>query len=166
MPSDFKTRLYVSVDELTVDENGNVSIVATHPLIPLKSITESFSINNTKIHSTHKPNAGTVRGNTDLSFSFNVSSVYDSVAGVNPAKELTRIGLLGIPFNVVTTEVKTQASNNKQNFAWESIVMLDCVLDSGQPLNYTSGGEPVSAFAGKGSAIQLDGLTYDGITES
>lgn len=169
MGSNMKTRLVAKINEYTAGALG-----FTHNLIPLKSITENFSVPHTPIHCISQDNLGFTRGNLSLNFNFNISAVKDPDVAVpdgfegvqNPVKAMSKIGLLGIPFTVELQEIQTVAADGKENFAFVSTVMEDCVLDSGTPVNYTSGGEPVSAFAGKAGAITLDGITFRGVMQA
>ncbi|MGW0203466.1 hypothetical protein [Nonomuraea sp. NPDC003201] len=125
---DWKSHLAVSYN----DGNGDVLIT------PLRSFTPSFSLNAEAQHSCEASHIGVIYSPQTLSFSLTVDAAGPAAA------QLTMLALAGTRFKILLQE----AGDERQDWAFASVVMEDCVITSATPSTATVSGVPSATFSG------------------
>jgi hypothetical protein len=142
--ANWRSRLIVSFTE------GGVKKTIT----PIDSFQPSFSLNAEPLHSIEATHIGVIYSPDQVNFSMTVKAV-----GANgAAARLTHLALSGTPFNV---EVEVR-ENDEDDWAFESLVLADCIITNATPTNASISGAPTATFSG----FAMAGTAKSGATES
>lgn len=125
---DWKSRLAVSFID---DTQAEVLIT------PIDSFTPSFSLNTEVIHSIERTHVGVVYLPQNINFSMSVKAIGDVAA------RLTTLALEGRRFDVVLQE-----TDDGNDWAFEKVVLSNCIITSASPSNAMPSGSPVATFSG------------------
>ena len=137
---DWNTRLAVYLDDDTA------------PLTPIDSFSPSFSLNAEALHSIEQTHIGVVYTPQAITFSMTVRAIGDAVA------KLTTLALKGDRFKVAL-----EFQGERNDWAFDSIVLSDCVITSATPSPATISGAPAATFSGMSLAA---GVTQAGGAET
>jgi hypothetical protein len=127
MATDWKTKLVVTYTDATGKEDE---------ISPIQSFTPTFSTNAEPIHSIERTHVGVVYSPQSLTFQMTVSAVGDAAA------KLTALALTGKRFKVVLKE------KEGNDWAFNTIVMDECIITSAGPSNASISGTPQASFSG------------------
>jgi len=152
MGKDWKAKLFVSV----VTASGGQKL-----LTPIIDINPTFNTPNVAEHSLEADNVGVTMGNDTFSFTLTVKALRDEDAGTNPAEVLAKLQLKHEEFNIVLVERDTNVSGGK-NWAFDSLMMEKCYINSGSPSRSTLGTSPVAVFNCISLGTNVDGEYYNG----
>jgi hypothetical protein len=125
---DWKTRLAVSYR----DQDGNEQVIS-----PIDSFNPSFALNAEVLHSLEDTHIGVVYSPESMSFSITVKAIG------NVAARLTSLALQGKRFDIILQEAEDGA-----DWAFNTIVMKECVITSATPTTPTISGAPTATFSG------------------
>ena len=134
---DWNTRLAVYVDD--------------EPVTPIDSFTPTFSLGAEVLHSIEQTHIGVVYTPQTITFSMTVRAIGDA------AGRLTRLALQGTRFSVSLQE------ENGDDWAFNSIVLSDCLITSATPSPATISGAPAATFSGMSLAASADIKTGDNV---
>jgi hypothetical protein len=123
---DWKTRLAVSYDD------GGPTVNIT----PIDSFSPSFSLAVEPIHSIEQTHVGAVFSPKSITFTLTVRAIGDVAA------KLTSLAMRGKRFNI-TLQEKTG-----DDWAFQSVVLRDCIITSASPTSATPTGAPSATFSG------------------
>ncbi len=135
---DWKTRLAVKY----FDGDNEVNIT------PIDSFSPSFSLNAEVMHSIEQTHVGVVFSPEAMSFSMTVKAVGEAAV----AAKLTALALQGKRFDITLQETE-----DGSDWAFQSIVMSDCIITSASPTNATISGAPMATFSGFSLAAASEG---------
>jgi hypothetical protein len=142
MPNlDWNTRLAVTY----TDEDGN-----TVHISPIDSFSPSFSLNVEALHSLEKTHIGAIFSPKAITFSMTVKAIGDVAA------RLTALALKGKRFNITLLE------NTGSDWAFNTVVLADCLITSATPTSAAVSGAPTATFTGL--ALQAATNGKDGAT--
>ena len=133
---DWKSRLAVSFID---DTQAEVLIT------PIDSFTPSFSLNTEVIHSIERTHVGVVYLPQNINFSMSVKAIGDVAA------RLTTLALEGRRFDVVLQE-----TDDGNDWAFEKLVLSNCIITSASPSNAMPSGSPVATFSGVSLAASAE----------
>lgn len=137
--SDWNTRLAVSYTE-----DGE-----TREISPIDSFTPSFALNAEPLHSIEATHIGVIFSPESISFSM-------SVKAIGPvAAKLTALALEGTRFNITLQE------RTGSDWAFNSIVLSDCIITSATPTTANVSGAPTASFSGFSLASSTEGKEAD-----
>ncbi|WP_232495587.1 hypothetical protein [Novosphingobium kaempferiae] len=142
--SNWRSRLSVKYTE-----NGQV-----RQITPIDSFQPSFSLNAEPVHSIEATHIGVIFSPDQVNFSMTVKAIGADGASAR----LTHLALQGIPFNI-ELEVR---DGDEADWAFESIVLADCIITNVTPTNASISGAPTSTFSG----FAMSGKAKSGNTES
>jgi len=151
MPSDWKAKLFVSV--ITAD--------GQQLLTPIVDINPTFNTPNVPEHSLEGDGVGVTMGNDTFAFNLTVKALRDQVSGTNPAEVMSKLQLKHEKFNIVIVERDTNISGGK-NWAFDSLMLEDCYVNTGSPSRATLGTSPVAVFNCMCLGVNVDGEYYNG----
>jgi hypothetical protein len=137
---DWRSRLAVSWE----DERG------VHQIVPVDSFSPTFSLGAEVLNSIEATHIGVVYTPSTITFSLSVKAIGDSAA------QLTRLALGGTRFNVILQETE-----HGQDWAFDKIVLTDCIITSAAPTNATISGAPASVFSGFSLSATVDPKSGD-----
>jgi hypothetical protein len=132
---DWRTRLAVSYTE-----NGQ-----TVDITPIDSFSPSFSLGVEAIHSIERTHVGAVFSPKSITFSMTVKAIGDVAA------RLTALALSGKRFDI-TLQEKTGS-----DWAFNSVVLGDCMITSASPSSASPTGAPTATFSGFSMHAATDG---------
>lgn len=124
---DWKTRLAVSY----IDEDSN-----EEDITPIDSFTPTFSINAEILHSIEDTHMGMIFSPEQMTFSISVKAI-GAIAG-----KLTALAISGKRFDITLQEA------TGDDWAFQSVVMSDCIITSASPTNASPSGAPTATFSG------------------
>ncbi|GAA4878610.1 hypothetical protein [Actinomycetospora straminea] len=122
---DWNTRLAVYIDD------------ADDPLTPIDAFSPSFALNAEPLHSIEQTHLGVVYAPQTITFSMTVRAIGDAVA------KLTTIALQRKRFKVAL-----EFQGDRSDWAFDSIVLSDCIITSASPSPATISGAPAATFSG------------------
>jgi hypothetical protein len=122
---DWNTRLAVYLD----DEDS--------PVTPIDSFSPSFSLNAEALHSIEQTHIGVVYTPSAITFSMTVRAIGPAVA------RLTSLALKGARFKIAL-----EFQGERNDWAFDSIVLSDCIITSATPSPATVSGAPAATFSG------------------
>jgi hypothetical protein len=138
MPSWNKTRLVVSVNNLTVT--------------PIESFTPTYTTPVTPIHSIEADNVGALSHPQTATFTMTVKALAPAKPSPpgNPtgdppattAATLAQLAIAGTKFNILVAE------QNGTEWAFTSLAFRDCIITSANPSNAVMDGVPIATFSG------------------
>lgn len=117
------------------DEDGE-----RKPITPIDSFQPSFSVNAEAVHSIEDTHLGVVFSPDQMNFSMTVKALGAGGA----AARLTHLAAKGIPFEV---HLETR-EGDEDDWAFENIVMGDCIITNATPTNAAISGAPTATFSG------------------
>jgi hypothetical protein len=123
---DWRTRLAVSYTE-----NGK-----TVDITPIDSFSPSFSLSIEPIHSIERTHVGAVFSPQSITFSMTVKAIGDVAA------RLTALAMQGKRFDITLQE------KIGDDWAFESVVLGDCMITSAMPTSASPTGAPTATFSG------------------
>ena len=123
---DWRTRLAVSYTE-----NGK-----TVDITPIDSFSPSFSLAIEPIHSIERTHVGAVFSPQSITFSMTVKAIGDVAA------RLTALAMEGKRFDITLQE------KVGDDWAFESVVLGDCMITSAMPTSASPTGAPTATFSG------------------
>jgi hypothetical protein len=123
---DWRTRLAVSYTE-----NGK-----TVDITPIDSFSPSFSLSIEPIHSIERTHVGAVFSPQSITFSMTVKAIGDVAA------RLTALAMQGKRFDITLQE------KVGDDWAFESVVLGDCMITSAMPTSASPTGAPTATFSG------------------
>jgi hypothetical protein len=123
---DWRTRLAVSYTE-----NGK-----TVDITPIDSFSPSFSLAIEPIHSIERTHVGAVFSPQSITFSLTVKAIGDVAA------RLTALAMEGKRFDITLQE------KVGDDWAFESVVLGDCMITSAMPTSASPTGAPTATFSG------------------
>lgn len=123
---DWRTRLAVSFTE-----NGK-----TIEITPIDSFSPSFSLSIEPIHSIERTHVGAVFSPQSITFSITVKAIGDVAA------RLTALAMQGRRFDITLQE------KVGDDWAFESVVLGDCMITSAMPTSASPTGAPTATFSG------------------
>jgi hypothetical protein len=142
--ADWNTRLAVSYEK----DGQSVEIT------PIDSFTPTFALAAEVLHSIEATHIGVVYSPKSMTFSMTVKAIGDVAA------QLTVLALEGKRFNIVLQEAE-----GGNDWAFKSVVMSDCIINSANPTSATISGAPAATFSGfslsskaepkKGAAVKV-----------
>jgi hypothetical protein len=132
---DWKTRLAVTY----TDAGKTVSIS------PIDSFSPTFSLGIEAIHSIERTHVGAVFSPQSITFSMTVKAIGDVAA------RLTALALSGKRFDI-TLQEKTG-----NDWAFNSVVLADCMITSASPSSASPSGAPSATFSGISMHATVDG---------
>jgi hypothetical protein len=121
------TRLAVSY----TDEDGK-----TVDVTPIDQFVPSFSLNAEPLHSLEQTHIGVIYSPQAMSFSLTVRAIGDVAA------KLTALALQGKRFDI------TLQTDSSGVWAFDSIVMSQCIITSATPTSAVISGAPTATFSG------------------
>lgn len=121
---------------------------------PIDSFQPSFSLNAEPIHSIEATHIGVIYSPDQINFSMTVKAIGADQA----AARLTHLAISGTPFNV---ELEVN-EGDEDDWAFESIVLADCIITNATPTNASISGAPSATFSG----FAMAGTAKSGATES
>jgi hypothetical protein len=136
---DWKTRLAVSFR----DQDGNEQIIS-----PIDSFNPTFALNAEVLHSLEDTHIGVVYSPESMSFSLTVKAI----GGV--AAKLTALALQAKRFDIILQE-----ADEGTDWAFNTIVMKECVITSATPTTPTISGSPTATFSGFSLAASAEPKT-------
>jgi hypothetical protein len=125
---DWKTRLAVQY----IDPNTNQPV----DIAPIDSFTPSFSLNAEVLHSLAQTHIGVVYSPQAMNFTMTVKAIGPVAA------QLTGLALAGTRFNIQVQE------STGSDWAFQSLVLGDCIITSATPTAATISGAPAATFSG------------------
>jgi hypothetical protein len=132
---DWRTRLAV-----TYTDNGK-----TLDITPIDSFAPSFALGIEAIHSIERTHVGAVFSPKSITFSMTVKAIGDVAA------RLTALALAGKRFDI-TLQEKTG-----EDWAFNSVVLGDCMITSATPTSASPTGAPTATFSGFSMHAVADG---------
>jgi hypothetical protein len=126
---DWKTRLAVSFVDPATKQKVEIA--------PIDSFTPSFSLNAEVLHSLAKTHIGVIYSPQSMTFSMTVKAIGDIAA------RLTALALAGTHFDLTL-----QAATDTADWAFQSVVLTECVITSATPTAATISGAPSATFSG------------------
>lgn len=133
MSMNWRSRLTVSVE----DPGSETPIHVT----PIDALQPSFSFQAEPVHSIEDTHLGVIYSPDQINFSMTVKAIGGTGA---PAAKLTQLAIQGKPFNIVL-ETK---EGEEDDWAFESIVLSDCIITNATPTNAAISGAPTATFSG------------------
>jgi hypothetical protein len=125
---DWKTRLSVQY----IDPVSKAAV----DIAPIDSFTPSFSLNAEVLHSLAKTHIGVVYSPQAMNFTMTVKAIGPVAA------QLTALALAGTRFNIQVQEALGA------DWAFQSLVLTDCIITSATPTAATISGAPAATFSG------------------
>lgn len=132
---DWKTRLAVTYTD------GGQTIAIT----PIDSFSPTFSLGVEAIHSIERTHVGAVFSPKSITFSMTVKAIGDVAA------RLTALAMSGKRFDI-TLQEKTGS-----DWAFNSVVLSDCMITSATPTSASPSGAPSATFSGFSMHAAVDG---------
>jgi len=125
-PLDWRTRLAV-----TYTDNGT-----TVDITPIDSFSPSFSLAVEAIHSIERTHVGAVFSPKSITFSLTVKAIGDVAA------RLTALAMKGTRFDITLQE------KIGDDWAFQSVVLSECIITSATPTSASPTGAPTATFSG------------------
>jgi hypothetical protein len=125
---DWKTRLAVQFKDPATKAMVDIA--------PIDSFTPSFALNAEVLHSLAKTHIGVVYSPQSMTFSMTVKAIGPVAA------QLTALALAGTRFDITLQEA------SGSDWAFQSVVMADCIITSATPTAATISGAPAATFSG------------------
>lgn len=107
------------------------------PVTPIDSFSPSFSLSAEPLHSIEQTHIGVIYTPQAITFMMTVRAIGDAVA------KLTSIAFKGERFTVAL-----QLLSDQNDWAFDSIVLSDCIITSAAPSPATIAGAPAATFSG------------------
>lgn len=148
----YDTKLFINVET----EDG------LQLLSPIRDINIAANTPNTPIHSLEADNTGSFKGNHTYTFSLTVDAIRDELTGNNPSKVLLKLQLENAKFKIVAVERPTKPAGGAKEWAYDEILLEDCLINTGAPSRSTLGGVPTATFNGIALGINVDGEFFNG----
>ena len=133
MSMNWRSRLSVSVEAPGSEDPISVT--------PIDSLQPSFSFQAEPVHSIEDTHLGVIYSPDQINFSMTVKAIGGTGA---PAAKLTQLAIKGQPFNII---LETQ-EGEEDDWAFESIVLSDCIITNATPTNAAISGAPTATFSG------------------
>lgn len=108
---------------------------------PIDALQPSFSFQAEPVHSIEDTHQGVIYSPDQINFSMTVKAIGGTGA---PAAQLTQLAVKGMPFNIIL-ETK---EGEEDDWAFESIVLADCIITNATPTNAAISGAPTATFSG------------------
>jgi hypothetical protein len=131
-------------------------------LSPIRDINIALNTPNTPIHSLEADNVGSYKGNDTYTFSLTVDAIRDNLTGTNPSKVLTKLQAEHTKFKIVMVERPTKPAGGEKDWAFDEMLLEDCLINTGAPTRETLGGIPTATFNGIALGINIDGEFFNG----
>lgn len=107
-----------------------------HTISPIDSFSPTFALGAEPIHSIEQTHIGVIYSPKSMNFSITVKAIGDVVA------RLTHLAMTGKRFKISMLE------GEGNDWAFESVVMDECIITSCSPSNANPTGAPASTFSG------------------
>ena len=141
---DWKTRLAVQFKDPTSGQTVDIA--------PIDSFTPSFALNAEVLHSLAKTHIGVIYSPQSMTFSMTVKAIGPVAA------QLTSLALNGTRFDITLQEA------SGSDWAFQSVVMAECIITSATPTAATISGAPAATFSGFSLSATATPQTGTGVT--
>src|SRR3954447_17754977 len=118
--------------------------LGTTPITPITSISPTFTVPHTVLHSIESDNVGVVRQPVTITFTMAIPALATAVA------DLTAFALTGQEFEISVTEA------TGDDWAFKSIKFSRCLVTSATPSNVVIDGVPQANFTCMALSVAMD----------
>lgn len=108
--------------------------LGTTTITPITSISPTFSVPHTVVHSIESDNVGVIRQPVTITFTMAVPAIATAVA------DLTELALTGAEFEIAVTE------KEGEDWAFKALKFSRCLVTSALPSNVVIDGVPQATF--------------------